>query len=332
MPAYHCPVCREQPHRRGSRSGADLLCPRCGCRLRRRSGPGGAWLMLGLTGVALLAAATPDVVDTLASQAARSTTLPAFLERFQPPPDPRLQPLRLVRQGLLSRLAEADRSWIPTSEPLPGGGTRYLYRRRPGEPELSIAEIQALMASPPSHEQERQAIQRLLQGLQEAGVQLSLRRPLKLGAAAEWDHGARLIRIDPSVPSKGTVDFLRVLTHESIHVAQSCGAGSLGARPRLLGLPSDLSVELETQISEPLYASSPGWERELEREAYANQHRPDIGPLLLRRHCRRRPAGGPLIGGWWPPASSRTPERVQTAPALPARAVPVQAVPAGVQP
>ena len=302
-----CPQCRrllqrqaDRPQQGQVRRGAAVRCRSCGRRLGSSPSPGVAGLVVVLTVGALFAAASADLIDGLARLVARPPAFPGLLGGMTPRPDPQLAPLRLLGQGLLNQLETADQNWIPTRTSLPDGGMRYEYRRRPGEPELSLAQIEALMANPPRHERERQAIRRLLGALQAVGVQIAWQIPLKPGAAAEWDHADRLIRIDPQIQDKGTVDFLRVLTHESIHVAQSCSAGGLWAPPQLLGLPADLSVELETSISESLQATAPGWEQQLEREAYANQHRVDLGSQLLQRHCRSRNAGTPSgISGFW---------------------------------
>jgi hypothetical protein len=116
-------------------------------------------------------------------------------------------------------------------------------------------------------------------------VRLVLEPPRKAGAAAEWDHAARTLRIQPGVLEKGTVDFAQVLNHEAIHVAQSCSAGGLRARPKALGLSTDLDPEMESHLKEPLYADAAAWETLLEREAYANQHYLDLGATLVRTHC-----------------------------------------------
>ncbi|MFN9695017.1 MAG: hypothetical protein ACK550_14665 [Synechococcaceae cyanobacterium] len=250
--------------------------------------PGFAGLAVLLTAGALLASASPSLLNKLAQQTPRSEALASVIATVSPAPDPRLAPLALLHKGLFSQLREADQRWIPTSEPLPDGGTRYEYRRRPGDPELSLAEIKALIANPPSHTSEQEAIRILLSDLQRAGVQIALTNPLKPGAAAEWDPTARTIRIEPESVGKGTVDFLRLLTHESIHVAQSCSTGQLWSTPKPLGLPTRMPPELERTVGDVIASSSSSWEVQLEREAYANQHRVDLGSELIRRYCPAR--------------------------------------------
>ncbi|MCT0216492.1 hypothetical protein KQ298_09175 [Synechococcus sp. CS-1330] len=187
--------------------------------------------------------------------------------------------------ALLQQLATADRQWLPRAEILPSGAVRYHYRRRANEPKLSVAELRALIANPPSFGAERLAIGELLTVLAKAGVLLELGQPRKLGAAGEWDPAARTLRIQPRVVAKGSVEFARVLNHEAIHVAQSCSNRGLRSRPLPLGLPSTLPDNLIGVLQEPVYSQASEQERQLEREAYANQSRLNLGAQLVRRHC-----------------------------------------------
>ena len=186
---------------------------------------------------------------------------------------------------LLQQLAIADRQWWPRAEPLPGGGTRYVYRRRPGDPELTLGQIKELMRHPPTFARERQRIAELRRALFALGVRLELRQPQKPGAAAEWDPAARTVRLKPAVVAKGSAEFARVLNHEAIHVAQSCRGGGIGAAPQPLGLSQQLPPQLQSVLQDPTYARASTRERELEREAYAHQDQLELGLNLLSLHC-----------------------------------------------
>ena len=100
------------------------------------------------------------------------------------------------------------------------------------------------------------------------------------------DPRAQTIRIDPQTVSQGTLDFLRLLNHETIHVAQSCRGGGLHAQPRPLGLPRQLDAQARRHLAEPLYAKASARERILEEEAYAGQEQLSLGAQLLAGHCR----------------------------------------------
>lgn len=270
-----------------------MVCEHCGALMESPSLLGMVSRLLlsgGLAGLAL--AAMPDAFDGLAMVATGIPGLSQVVSRFDPPPEPARRPLALLQGDLVDRLSEADNSWIPTTEILPGGAIRYQYRRRLGEPELSIAELRQRIVNPPDHSEERLAISDLLQALQRAGVAVEVTQPRKQGAAGEWDHAVRTIRIQPSVLEKGTVEFARVLNHESIHVAQSCAGGGIRARPRPLGLDLAMHPELAEQLRDPMYTGIASEEKGLEREAYANQHRLQLGAALVQRHCPVNPALG----------------------------------------
>lgn len=286
MPVYQCPSCRRQPVALQRRPRRRLTCQRCGGPMAEQVPRGrGYQLAFFAAFTALLLAALPDAFHKAFTLAANSS-LPVLLERFSPEPPPEERPLALLDQNILAILSQADRDWLPQAEELVDGGVRFSYKRRPGDPEMSVAELRALMASPPTYESEQQAIRRLLTSLQAAGVRLSIEAPRKQGAAAEWDHIRGTLRIDPSVLRKGTVDFARVLNHESVHVAQSCAAGHLRAQPQKLGLDRRMAPELAAHLQEPLYQDSNSEERVLEEEAYASQNRLGSGEDLLKEFCR----------------------------------------------
>ncbi|MCP9881062.1 hypothetical protein KBY65_01015 [Cyanobium sp. Alchichica 3B3-8F6] len=194
-------------------------------------------------------------------------------------------PSSALEASLLQQLAVADQQWIPRAETLANGAIRYHYRRRADQPTLSVAELRALIANPPSFGVERQAIAELLSVLATAGVRLELTEPHKLGAAGEWDPQARTLRIQPRVVEKGSAEFATVLNHEAIHVAQSCRNRGVRSSPRLLGLPTALPAHLAGVLNDPVYRQASAHEQQLEREAYANQAQSGLGAQLVRQHC-----------------------------------------------
>lgn len=264
--------------------------------------------LLTLTVLGLLLAALPDLLQGRVPRSQPWTTLASTGRAPEPPPiDPALRPLALLEDGLLQRLADADQAWIPRAEALPGGGTRYLYRRRAGDPELSLPQIRALIADPPSFEPERRSIVALLTTLEQAGAAVGLIEPIKPGAAAEWDPQARTLRLRPDLPDQGSLQLARALNHEAIHVAQSCAAGGVAATPRPLGLLGEPASPRSAPASssrssgstspaidplqDPVYADLGPLERLMEQEAYSLQDRLDVGVKLLRIHCLDGRAG-----------------------------------------
>lgn len=209
------------------------------------------------------------------------------------PADTRLRPLDVLLEPerdsfLYSQLEAGDRTWTPRVERIPGVGLRYIYKRRDGEPPMDLEQIRRLMQHPPSFAGERQAVAVLLRQLRRTGVRVVLGPPIKRGAAGEWEARRRVLRIRPDIPDKGTHEFVRVLNHEAIHVAQSCRRGDIGARPIPLGLSRLMPATQRRNLNSPIYAMATPQERILEEEAYANQDNLSLGWQLLQVHCRNR--------------------------------------------
>lgn len=190
--------------------------------------------------------------------------------------------------GLFAQLSAGDRAWIPRAEPIPGGGTRYFYKKHADQPPLTVDQIRALMLNPPTFETEQRTIRSLLDTLRVSGVAIILGPPRKQGAAGEWEPGKATLRIRPDIPAKGSREFVRVLNHEAIHVAQSCSNGTLKARPQPLGLPRNLNQQAMRHLNEAIYSKVSVAERVLEEEAYANQERLGLGTQLVASHCRSK--------------------------------------------
>ena len=226
-------------------------------------------------------------------QEQRNGPVGSALPTPEPAPGPSLRPLPEQTQldgttqaALLAQLQEADRQWLPRVERLPDGRNRYVYKRRAGEPALSLEQVKALLRNPPRFEREHGAIRQMLGSLERSGVVVLLEQPRKPGAAGEWNPRRAELRIRPDVPGKGSVEFARVLNHETIHVAQSCRGGGLRAQPKPLGLSRQLDARARQHLAEPLYAKASARERVLEEEAYAGQDQLNLGTQLLAAHCR----------------------------------------------
>lgn len=277
------------------------LCQCCGGTLKRQV-PAGPLLLGGVPLVAGLLLALGFGLSTLPSgpqrlQRLTGLALPAVDDlslAFDPPaplaalvPPPAAAGLEGIDEGtLMDLLARADATWVPRAERLPDGRTRYHYKRRSGDPQLSVAEIRSLIVNPPSFGRERLAIRELVGLLGQVGVRVRLSQPRKPGAAGEWDPRARSLRIKPSLVSSGSVEFFQVLNHEAIHVAQSCRNGHVRATPRPLGISEQVPASLAAVLGDPLYSQASEQERRLEREAYAHQARLGFGAEQVRRHCR----------------------------------------------
>ena len=68
-----------------------------------------------------------------------------------------------------------------------------------------------------------------------------------------WTANKKEILIDYKGVKRGSRTFLDVLSHEAIHLAQSCYGGSKNSYPKRIGLPLEFSKDLETNLSHKLY-------------------------------------------------------------------------------
>ena len=221
----------------------------------------------------------PPTVEPLAagvtSAPIQLAGLPDFLE------------IGLANQRLvLDVLYQNDRQWQPRLVVNHQGLQEYTYRQRPGAPELSLKDIQALLRSPPDYTSDVESIKNLLSALDRYGVTVVIAEPNRIGASGEWNPRRGEMRISHLVVKRGTQAFRRVLNHEAIHTAQSCAGGSIRSRPKPLGLSRRLDKTAIRHLQSEIYADLTSIDRRLEEEAYANQEDPEIGALLLKVHCR----------------------------------------------
>lgn len=274
MSTYHCPGCRSEPLRTARRSDGTRICARCGLPLQAQRAPRPLQALLAL---ALFAALGATAITAFSST-----------QTFKAKPRPEDRPLQPADDGsLMALLDQADQSWRPRAQILPGGGTRYTYKRRQGDPPLDLEQIKLLIRYPPRFDRERVAIAAQLSELRSLGVLVVFGPPRKVGAAGEWEPRAGILRIRPDVSAKGSQEFAKVINHEAIHVAQSCRNGGLRAPPRPLGLPTRSSPAVERFLASPVYAGLTPKQRQLEREAYSNQQQLELGVAVLRANCRR---------------------------------------------
>lgn len=303
MRLYQCPACDCLPVRYKRRPSTTPTCVRCGRVMIKASRmPKGFRLGFALTTATVTALFVPHIVERVNSHLIKGTsstklrstrpTIGLSGSIAPPPPIDRVTE-SLDSHDLFSKLEDADSQWQPQEELLPDGSTRFLYKRRAGEPDLSLSELRSLINDPPTFHSEREAINDLLQTLRQAGVRVMLTPTIKKGAAAEWDHSQGVLRIQPQVTEKGSLDFLRVLNHEAIHVAQSCRGGSLFSKPEILGVPVSADRTIHTTLASPVYHNTSNVEKALEREAYSLQNDINKAKDLVGKECKVSPTSSP---------------------------------------
>jgi hypothetical protein len=286
MRLYQCPACDCLPFRYKRRPTSPPKCVRCSRELVKvsRIPIGFRWgFAAAVASVGLLFA--PHLLEHLHAKFLNMPSRSGLSGSVAPLPAIDRTTLSVDRIDLFTKLEEADAQWHPQEELLPDGSIRYHYKQRVGESELTLAEVRSLVNDPPSFEMERKAINTLLETLRNAGVRVMLAPTLKKGAAAEWDHQHGTLRIQPHVMGKGSKDFLRVLNHEAIHVAQSCRAGSLTSKPRSLDIPVSPDRSTLVTLASTIYAGISNEEKVLEQEAYALQEDAHKANQVVSKEC-----------------------------------------------
>ncbi len=287
MRLYQCPACDCLPVRYKHRPTSTPKCVRCGRTLVKVSRiPKSFRWGLAIASAGVTALFAPHLVEHFQSKFVKSPSPSGLSGSVAPLPAIDRMTDSLDRVDLFTKLEEADSQWQPQEELLPDGSIRYLYKKRAGESDLSLSELRSLIKDPPTFDSERKAINSLLETLRNAGVRVILMPTLKKGAAAEWDHQQGTMRIQPHVMDKGSKDFLRVLNHEAIHVAQSCRGGSLYAKPKALGIPVSFDPTTQATLSAAMYFNISKEERALEEEAYGLQNDIYRAHQLVSKECR----------------------------------------------
>ena len=83
----------------------------------------------------------------------------------------------------------------------------------------------------------------------------------------------------------GSPTFLNVLSHEAIHVAQSCFSGSRNKFPERIGLPVEYSKGLNLNLAHNLYSKKSEEVINLEREAFTYAKEEGMAIRLLNEFC-----------------------------------------------
>jgi len=245
---------------------------------------------LGLAGIGISLLTLPDLIEHWQNEFSNRLPFGDLRGSLAPAEGIIRESAAVNPSDLMIQLESADQQWEPREEILADGSTRYIYKRRSDERDLSVTELRQMVESPPTFEQERQDILQLLGALKKAEVKVMLEPPIKQGAAAEWDHRMGKLRIQPKLIQKGSVDFLRVLNHEAIHVAQSCRGGSLNARPIALGISlTKTDGSINEKLQDPIYSDTSQWEKKLEREAYSLQLNTSKVKHTLQTECKLGP-------------------------------------------
>ena len=165
------------------------------------------------------------------------------------------------------------------------GSSYYTYFKNPGEGEISLEEIQKrVLLGPNFYKKDREDVINFLRRINELKINNKLDN-IESGALGLWIPSKDIIVIDYRVIEMGSPTFLDVLSHEVIHVAQSCYSGSRSKFPKRIGLPLEYSTDLNLNLSHNLYSNKSDEVMNIEREAFTYSKVEGVAIELLNNFC-----------------------------------------------
>ena len=182
-------------------------------------------------------------------------------------------------------LYKADKKLTPKLIRNNDGSSFYSYIKKPGEDAISLEEIkERVLLGPDFYKNDREDVINLLIRINELKINNKLDY-IDSGALGLWNPIKNTIIIDYRVIEMGSPTFLDVLSHEVIHVSQSCFGGSRKKFPKRIGLPLEYSKDLNLNLSHKLYSDKPEEVMNIEREAFSYSKVEGVAVKLLNNFC-----------------------------------------------
>ena len=152
------------------------------------------------------------------------------------------------------------------------GKIKYTYRKLPNEPPKTIEEIERLIKNPIKTKKYEVFIKKALLILLSNEIKILIKDLPESEPSGQWIYKDKMLIINEKILKEGTIKFAYLLSHEMIHIAQSCKGGSFGSYPSLLGLelkkPKNYYFKY---LNNEIYKDLTKDEVVLEIEAYGNQ-------------------------------------------------------------
>ena len=188
--------------------------------------------------------------------------------------------------NLSINLYNSDKKLTPTLIHNNDGTSTYRYIKKPGEGKISLEEVkERVLLGPNFYKKDREDVINLLKRINELKINNKLDY-IESGALGLWIPSDDTIVIDYRVVEMGSPTFLNVLSHEAIHVAQSCFSGARNKYPERIGLPLAYSTELNLNLSHNLYSKKPEEIIKIEREAFTYAKEEGVAIRLLNEFCK----------------------------------------------
>ena len=119
------------------------------------------------------------------------------------------------------------------------------------------------------------------------GVEIVFKKNMN-NIAGLWQPSKKRVILSEDIIRNGTFDFHNILSHEAIHIAQSCNNGFINSPPSRIGLPLKDSYKIKAQLSHPIYSTNTRENKLIEREAYSYAKEKGIALKLLKRFCQTK--------------------------------------------
>ena len=186
---------------------------------------------------------------------------------------------------ILYRLKKSDLKWRPNKVLQEDGSITYTYNKLEGELNLNKSQLENRIKNFDTlFSKEKEEIKKLFYKLESINISIIISSiDNKIGGL--WVPATNQIILDLKIIDLGTRVFHNVLAHESIHVAQSCNAGSINSLPRKLGLPVDFSIAIDKKLNHPVYNNNSEENILIEREAYSYSNELGAAFLMLSKYC-----------------------------------------------
>ena len=187
--------------------------------------------------------------------------------------------------NLRINLYNSDKKLTPKLINNNNGTSTYRYIKKPGEGKISLEEVkERVLLGTNFYKKDREDVINLLKRINELKINNKLDY-IESGALGLWIPSDDTIVIDYRVVEMGSPTFLNILSHEAIHVAQSCFNGSRNKFPKRIGLPLEYSTELNLNLSHNLYSKKSEEVINLEREAFTYAKEEGVAVRLLKEFC-----------------------------------------------
>ena len=187
--------------------------------------------------------------------------------------------------NLRINLYNSDKKLTPKLINNNNGTSTYRYIKKPGEGKISLEEVkERVLLGTNFYKKDREDVINLLKRINELKINNKLDY-IESGALGLWIPSDDTIVIDYRVVEMGSPTFLNILSHEAIHVAQSCFNGSRNKFPKRIGLPLAYSTELNLNLSHNLYSKKSEEVINLEREAFTYAKEEGVAVRLLKEFC-----------------------------------------------